>query len=136
MKRLPPAPAACARRNFPVLLCVGLLTALLSSATSFADCTDAATVCQPSASTDDGSAVSQRFELEFSTSDQNLWAPGTSLSSTTLYTKVVDPNFTKFQANLRVGDFWEFIDYPRYPVKPSAEALKLGLNFVMYAMTH
>ena len=38
--------------------------------------------------------------------------------------------------NNDVGDFWEFIDYPRYPVKPSAEALKLGLNFVMYSMTH
>jgi Domain of unknown function (DUF4159) len=38
--------------------------------------------------------------------------------------------------NNDVGDFWEFIDYPRYPVKPSAEALKLGINFVMYAMTH
>ena len=23
-----------------------------------------------------------------------------------------------------------------YPVRPSAEALKLGLNFVMYSMTH
>jgi hypothetical protein len=38
--------------------------------------------------------------------------------------------------NNDVGDFWEFIDEPRYPVKPSAEALKLGLNFVLYAMTH
>ena len=38
--------------------------------------------------------------------------------------------------NNDVGDFWEYIDYPRYPVRPSAEALKLGLNFVMYAMTH
>ena len=35
-----------------------------------------------------------------------------------------------------VGDYWEFIDSPRYAVKPSAEALKLGINFVMYAMTH
>jgi hypothetical protein len=35
-----------------------------------------------------------------------------------------------------VGDYWEFIDEPRYAVKPSAEALKLGINFVMYAMTH
>jgi hypothetical protein len=35
-----------------------------------------------------------------------------------------------------VGDFWEFIDQPYYPVKPSAEALKLGINFVMYAFTH
>jgi hypothetical protein len=38
--------------------------------------------------------------------------------------------------NNDVGDFWEFIDSPRYPVKPSAEALKLGINFVMYSMTH
>jgi len=35
-----------------------------------------------------------------------------------------------------VGDYWEFIDQPYYAVKPSAEALKLGINFVMYAMTH
>jgi hypothetical protein len=38
--------------------------------------------------------------------------------------------------NNDVGDFWEFIDRPYYPVKPSAEALKLGMNFVMWAMTH
>jgi len=35
-----------------------------------------------------------------------------------------------------VGDFWEFIDEPRYKVKPSAEALKLGVNIAIYAMTH
>ena len=35
-----------------------------------------------------------------------------------------------------VGDYWEFIDEPMYEVKPSAEALKLGINFVMYSMTH
>jgi hypothetical protein len=38
--------------------------------------------------------------------------------------------------NNDVGDYWEFIDYPHYAVKPSAEALKLGLNFVLYSMTH
>jgi uncharacterized protein DUF4159 len=38
--------------------------------------------------------------------------------------------------NNDVGDYWEFIDEPYYAVKPSAEALKLGINFVMYAMTH
>jgi hypothetical protein len=35
-----------------------------------------------------------------------------------------------------VGDYWEFIDQPYYALKPSAEALKLGINFVMYSMTH
>ena len=38
--------------------------------------------------------------------------------------------------NNDVGDYWEFIDQPYYAVKPSAEALKLGINFVMYALTH
>jgi len=38
--------------------------------------------------------------------------------------------------NNDVGDYWEFIDQPRYLLKPSAEALKLGVNFVMYSMTH
>jgi hypothetical protein len=35
-----------------------------------------------------------------------------------------------------VGDYWEFIDQPQYAVKPSAEALKLGINIALYAMTH
>jgi hypothetical protein len=38
--------------------------------------------------------------------------------------------------NNDVGDFWELIDRPVYAVRPSAEALKLGINFVVYAMTH
>jgi hypothetical protein len=35
-----------------------------------------------------------------------------------------------------IGDYWEFIDEPRYPVKPSAEALKLGVNIALYTLTH
>ena len=35
-----------------------------------------------------------------------------------------------------IGDFWELIDQPAYKLKPSAEALKMGINFVLYAMTH
>jgi hypothetical protein len=38
--------------------------------------------------------------------------------------------------NNDVGDYWELIDEPAYAVRPSAEALKLGINFVIYAMTH
>jgi len=38
--------------------------------------------------------------------------------------------------NNDVGDYWEFIDRPQYKLKPSAEALKLGINFVLYSMTH
>jgi hypothetical protein len=35
-----------------------------------------------------------------------------------------------------VGDYWEFLDQPRYKLKPSAEAVKLGVNFAIYSMTH
>jgi hypothetical protein len=38
--------------------------------------------------------------------------------------------------NNDVGDFWEYIDQPQYALKPSAEALRLGINFVLYALTH
>src|SRR5688572_4257562 len=38
--------------------------------------------------------------------------------------------------NNDVGDFWEKIDEPAYKLRPSAEALRLGVNFVLYAMTH
>ena len=38
--------------------------------------------------------------------------------------------------NNDIGDFWEWIDRPQYALKPSAEGLKLGINFVIYAMTH
>lgn len=35
-----------------------------------------------------------------------------------------------------VGDYWEYIDQPYYRLKPSAEALKLGINIALYSMTH
>jgi hypothetical protein len=38
--------------------------------------------------------------------------------------------------NNDIGDFWEWIDQPRYPLRPAAEALRLGVNFILYAMTH
>jgi hypothetical protein len=38
--------------------------------------------------------------------------------------------------NNDVGDFWEKVDEPIYKLRPSAEALRLGINFVLYAMTH
>ena len=38
--------------------------------------------------------------------------------------------------NNDIGDYWEWIDQPVYAVRPSAEALKLGINFILYSMTH
>ncbi|MFB3779160.1 MAG: DUF4159 domain-containing protein [Bryobacteraceae bacterium] len=38
--------------------------------------------------------------------------------------------------NSDVGDSWEFADDPKYPEKYSALGIRLGVNYVLYAMTH
>jgi hypothetical protein len=38
--------------------------------------------------------------------------------------------------NQDIGDGWEFADDPQYPEKYSSEAIRIGLSYVVYAMTH
>jgi len=38
--------------------------------------------------------------------------------------------------NMDMGDAWEHADDPNYPVSMTAQAYKLGVNYVLYAMTH
>ena len=38
--------------------------------------------------------------------------------------------------NMDLGDSWEWADYPRYDEKFSALAIRIGVNYVVYAMTH
>ncbi|MBZ5585476.1 MAG: DUF4159 domain-containing protein [Acidobacteriia bacterium] len=38
--------------------------------------------------------------------------------------------------NSDVGDSWEWADEPRYPEKYSALGIRLGVNYVVYSMTH
>ena len=38
--------------------------------------------------------------------------------------------------NSDVGDSWEWADDPRYPEKFSALGIRIGVNYVIYAMTH
>jgi hypothetical protein len=38
--------------------------------------------------------------------------------------------------NQDMGDGWEFADDPGYPEKFSSEAIRLGVNYAVYAMTH
>ena len=38
--------------------------------------------------------------------------------------------------NNDVENFWDYIDRGEYPLKPSIEAFRLGINFVIYSMTH
>ncbi len=38
--------------------------------------------------------------------------------------------------NSDLGDSWEWADDPSYPEKYSALGIRIGVNYVMYAMTH
>ena len=38
--------------------------------------------------------------------------------------------------NQDVGDGWEFADDPSYPEKFASQAIRIGTNYVVYAMTH
>jgi len=38
--------------------------------------------------------------------------------------------------NMDLGDSWEWADEPRYPEKFSALGIRIGVNYVIYAMTH
>jgi len=38
--------------------------------------------------------------------------------------------------NNDLENFWDFIDRGEYPLKPSIEAFRLGINFVIYSMSH
>lgn len=38
--------------------------------------------------------------------------------------------------NSDVGDAWEWADEPEYPEKYSALAIRLGVNYIIYSMTH
>ncbi|HEY2016805.1 MAG TPA: DUF4159 domain-containing protein [Bryobacteraceae bacterium] len=38
--------------------------------------------------------------------------------------------------NSDIGDAWEYADDPRYPAKFADLAIRLGVNYIVYAMTH
>ncbi len=38
--------------------------------------------------------------------------------------------------NMDVGDAWEWADHPQYPERYASLAYQLGINYVMYALTH
>lgn len=38
--------------------------------------------------------------------------------------------------NNDLANFWDRIDVGSYPLKPSADAFRMGVNFIVYAMTH
>jgi len=38
--------------------------------------------------------------------------------------------------NSDLGDSWEFADDPQYPEKYSALGIRIGVNYIVYGMTH
>jgi hypothetical protein len=38
--------------------------------------------------------------------------------------------------NMDLGDAWQYADEPQYPEKFAAQALRIGVSYVMYSMTH
>jgi hypothetical protein len=34
------------------------------------------------------------------------------------------------------GDAWEWADSPQYPEREASQAYRLGINYIIYAMTH
>jgi len=38
--------------------------------------------------------------------------------------------------NMDLGDAWEWADHPRYPEKYASLAYRVGVNYIIYAMTH
>ena len=38
--------------------------------------------------------------------------------------------------NMDLGDPWEHADNPNYPEKYSALGIRIGVNYIVYAMTH
>ena len=78
------------------------------------------------------------FHTFFDIDDLSIWGP---------YVPGGDPIFYGFNNsrgdlamvicfNNDFANFWDWIDERRYPLKPSSEAFRMGINFVMYAKTH
>jgi hypothetical protein len=38
--------------------------------------------------------------------------------------------------NMDIGDAWEWADLPEYPERYASLAYRIGVNYVIYAMTH
>jgi hypothetical protein len=84
------------------------------------------------------SASDEIFHTHYDIEDLTIWAP---------YVPGADPIFYGLRNsagelamvacfNNDFANFWDWIDQRRYPLRPSSEAFRMGVNFVIYAMTH
>ncbi len=38
--------------------------------------------------------------------------------------------------NSDIGDAWEWADDPRYPAKFADQSIRMGVNYIIYSMSH
>lgn len=90
-------------RTVLLLPCAWLLVlaTVFVPAIANAACEDGAIVCQSTSANDDGSTVSQTFDLGFSTTGQSIWAEGQT--SANLGATFIDPSAAKFGGSLNKG---------------------------------
>lgn len=78
------------------------------------------------------------FHTFFDVNDLTIWAP---------YVQGGDPIFYGFNNsrgdlaliacfNNDFANFWDWIDQRRYPLRPSSDAFRMGINTLIFAMTH
>ena len=53
-----------------------------------------------------------------------------------IYRRSRPPDGGDVPINMDLGDSWEWADDPQYPEKFSALGIRIGVNYVVYAMTH
>ena len=79
--------------------------------------------------------------------DQRIKIPGTRHLGVVLPADQVQPHWWGVRddhgrvvlaicQNSDVGDAWEWADNPRYPEREASFAYRLGINYIIYAMTH
>ncbi len=78
------------------------------------------------------------FHAFFDLEDLNVMAPYVPGGDSFYYGLLNDEGDVAVIAcyNNDLANFWDWIDQARYPLRPSTEAFRMGINFVVYAMTH
>lgn len=46
------------------------------------------------------------------------------------------PNYRRHLHNMHLGDAWEWADDPNYPETFASMAFRVGLDYILYGMTH
>lgn len=80
----------------------------------------------------------QVFEAHFALADLNRMAPYVPGGEITYYAMHDARGELAVAAghNNDLANFWDWYEQARYPLEPAADAFRLGINFVIWSMTH